>query len=127
QNSIRSTPVEHSQSIMLLASGNDVIGIDEAQFLDASLPDVCEYLARTGVRVIVAGLDMDYEGKPFGPIPHLLAIADYITKVHAICVKCGEIAHFSYRLHPSESRVLLGEKDHYEPRCRICYYKGSSI
>lgn len=122
-NAIRSTPVESSQSIWLLAAGNDVVGIDEAQFLDAALPDVCEQLAKAGVRVIVAGLDMDFEGKPFGPIPNLLAIADHITKVHAICVKCGDIAHFSYRLHESEAKVLLGEKDVYEPRCRSCYYQ----
>jgi thymidine kinase len=123
-NAIRSTPVEHSQNILLLASGNDVVGIDEAQFLDDSLPDVCEQLAKAGTRVIIAGLDMDFEGKPFGPIPALLAIADHITKVHAICVRCGDIAHFSYRLHESEARVLLGEKESYEPRCRSCYYKS---
>ncbi|MCS6934064.1 MAG: thymidine kinase [Chitinophagales bacterium] len=123
-NSIRSTPVSHSDNILLYAEGVDVVGIDEAQFLDMELPDVCEKLARKGVRVIVAGLDMDYEGKPFGPIPNLLAIADYITKVNAICVKCGDIAHFSYRTVPDKSRVLLGEKDRYEPRCRACYYKG---
>jgi thymidine kinase len=121
-NVIRSTPIEHSQSILLLAADMEVIGIDEAQFLDAALPEVCEKLAKSGVRVVVAGLDMDFEGKPFGPIPELLAIADYITKVHAICVKCGDIAHFSYRLHESEAKVLLGEKDKYEPRCRSCYY-----
>jgi thymidine kinase len=87
------------------------------------LPDVCEQLAKSGIRVIIAGLDMDFEGKPFGPIPQLLAIADHITKVHAICVRCGDIAHFSFRLAASETRVLLGEKDSYEPRCRSCYYK----
>jgi len=121
-NSIRSTPVEHSQNILLLASGIDVVGIDEAQFMDASLPDVCEQLAKSGIRVVIAGLDMDFEGKPFGPIPELLAIADHITKVNAICVQCGDIAHFSYRISASESRVLLGEKESYEPRCRSCYY-----
>jgi thymidine kinase len=109
---------------MLLAEGIEVVGIDEAQFMDAELPHVCERLAQRGIRVIVAGLDMDFEGRPFGPIPHLLAIADYITKVHAICVKCGDIAHISYRTSDEKSRILLGEKNAYEPRCRSCYYKG---
>ena len=123
-NSIRSTPVTHSDNILLMSTGIDVVGIDEAQFMDAELPVVCEKLARTGTRVIIAGLDMDFEGKPFGPMPALLSIADYITKVHAICVKCGEIAHFSYRTVADTSKVLLGEKESYEPRCRSCYYKG---
>jgi thymidine kinase len=96
-NSIRSTPVIHSENILLLAEGIEVVGIDEAQFLDSELPRVCEQLAQKGIRVIIAGLDMDFEGKPFGPMPQLLSIADYITKVHAICMKCGDIAHFSYR------------------------------
>ncbi|HRN93443.1 MAG: thymidine kinase [Chitinophagales bacterium] len=126
-NSIRSTPVENSQSILLLVGDNEVVGIDEAQFLDNSLPEVCEQLAKRGIRVIIAGLDMDFEGKPFGPIPNLLSIADHITKVQAICVQCGDIAHFSYRLHASEAKVLLGEKDLYEPRCRSCYYKGKNV
>lgn len=126
-NSIRSTPVENSQSILLLVGDNEVVGIDEAQFLDNSLPEVCEQLAKRGIRVIIAGLDMDFEGKPFGPIPNLLSIADHITKVQAICVQCGDIAHFSYRLHASEAKVLLGEKDLYEPRCRACYYKGKNV
>ena len=123
-NSIRSTPIEHSENIMLLADGIEVVGIDEAQFMDSELPVVCEKLAKRGIRVIAAGLDMDFEGRPFGPIPHLLAIADYITKVHAICVKCGDIAHFSYRTSDEKSRILVGEKNAYEPRCRSCYYKG---
>ena len=123
-NSIRCTPVEQSQNILLLAEGIEVVGIDEAQFLDLELPGVCEQLARSGVQVIIAGLDMDFEGKPFGPIPQLLSIADYITKVQAICVKCGDIAHFSYRTSKEKERILLGEKDTYEPRCRSCYYKG---
>lgn len=123
-NSIRSTPVTHSDNILLMSTGIDVVGIDEAQFMDAELPSVCEKLARNGTRVIIAGLDMDFEGKPFGPMPALLSIADYITKVHAICVKCGEIAHFSYRTVADTSKVLLGEKESYEPRCRSCYYKG---
>lgn len=125
-NSIRSTPVEHSENILKLAERIEVVGIDEAQFMDAELPHVCEKLAQRGTRVIVAGLDMDFEGKPFGPLPHLLSIADYITKVHAICVKCGEVAHFSYRTSKDKSKILLGEKDHYEPRCRNCYYKGEN-
>lgn len=123
-NSIRSTPITHSENILLLAEGVDVVGIDEAQFLDAELPRVCEQLAQKGIRVIIAGLDMDFEGKPFGPIPHLLSIADYITKVHAICVKCGDIAHFSYRTSQDKSKILLGEMDSYQPRCRTCFYKG---
>lgn len=122
-NAIRSTPVAHSENILLLASGVEVVGIDEAQFMDGELPQVCEKLARSGVRVIVAGLDMDFEGQPFGPIPHLLSIADYITKVHAICVQCGDIAHFSYRKTADKNKILLGEKDSYEPRCRACYYR----
>lgn len=121
---IRSTPVSHSENILLLSEGIEVVGIDEAQFLDAELPMVCEQLARKGIRVIIAGLDMDFEGKPFGPIPQLLSIADYITKVHAICVKCGDIAHFSYRKSPQKAKILLGEKESYEPRCRNCYYTG---
>lgn len=123
-NSIRSTPVLLSENILLLAEGIDVVGIDEAQFMDSGMPQVCEQLAQKGIRVIVAGLDMDFEGKPFGPVPHLLAIADYITKVHAICVSCGDIAHFSYRTSPEKSKILIGEKHNYEPRCRTCYYKG---
>ncbi|MBS1594724.1 MAG: thymidine kinase [Bacteroidetes bacterium] len=123
-NKIRSTPVTHSDNILLMSTNIDVVGIDEAQFMDAELPSVCEKLAQGGTRVIIAGLDMDFEGKPFGPMPALLSIADYITKVHAICVKCGEIAHFSYRTVADTSKVLLGEKDSYEPRCRSCYYKG---
>lgn len=121
-NAIRSTPVTNSENILLLADGIEVVGIDEAQFLDAELPTVCEKLAKRGSRVIVAGLDMDFEGKPFGPMPFLLAIADYITKVHAICVQCGEIAHFSYRKSENTNKIMLGEKDAYEPRCRNCYY-----
>ena len=123
-NSIRSTPIIHSENILLLSEGVEVAGIDEAQFLDSELPRVCEALAQKGVRVIVAGLDMDFEGKPFGPIPQLLSVADYITKVHAICVKCGDIAHFSYRTSTEKGRILLGELESYEPRCRNCYYKA---
>ncbi len=119
-NYIQSTPVDSSQSILLLAQDADVVGIDEAQFFDAEIANVCEQLAVRGIRVIVAGLDMDYTGKPFGQMPNLLAIADYITKLHAICVKCGNIANISYRKAATAGQVLLGEKDLYEPRCRYC-------
>jgi thymidine kinase len=108
----------------LLANDVDVIGIDEAQFFDDMLPEVCDQLALRGIRVIVAGLDMDYLAKPFGQMPNLLAKADYITKLHAICVKCGNIANYSYRKEAKGPQVLLGEKDVYEPRCRHCYYEG---
>lgn len=119
-NAIQSSPVESSQSILLLANDVDVVGIDEAQFFDAGISSVCETLARKGIRVIVAGLDMDYLGNPFGQMPNLLSIADYITKLHAICVKCGNIANISYRKVAGGGQVLLGEKDVYEPRCRHC-------
>jgi len=123
ENAIISTPVDSSQSILLLAQGVDVVGIDEAQFFDAEIAVVCEQLALRGMRVIVAGLDMDYQGKPFGQMPNLLAIADYITKLHAICVKCGNIANVSYRKTAEGGQVLLGEKDVYEPRCRVCFHE----
>ena len=119
-NFIHSTPVDSSQNILLLAQDVDVVGIDEAQFFDAEIGNVCEHLAMKGIRVIVAGLDMDYLGNPFGQMPGLLAKADYITKLHAICVKCGNIANISYRKIAQGPQVLLGEKDIYEPRCRIC-------
>lgn len=119
-NAIHSTPVESSSSILLMAQDVDVVGIDEAQFFDAEIAFVCEQLALRGIRVIVAGLDMDYLGKPFGQMPNLLSIADYITKLHAICVKCGNIANISYRKVAGGGQVLLGEKDVYEPRCRHC-------
>jgi len=122
--SIRSTPVALPAEILLLASGSDVVGIDEAQFFDSSLVEVCEQLANNGIRVIVAGLDMDYLGRPFGPIPALLATAEFVTKVHAVCVCCGEIASYSYRIAASESQVLLGETDSYEARCRPCFLEG---
>lgn len=123
-NAIRSTPIDTSSSLLLLASDIDVVGIDEAQFLDNGLVDVCNELANRGVRVIVAGLDMDYKGVPFGPIPGLLAIADEVTKVHAICVKCGALAYVSHRLVHNDKRVLLGEVNEYEPLCRECYQKA---
>ncbi len=122
ENAIQSTPIDNSQTILLLASDVDVIGIDEAQFFDDQLPTVCDQLAVRGVRVIIAGLDMDYQGRPFGQMPYLLAKAEYITKLHAICVKCGNIANYSYRKKTGPGQILLGEKDTYEPRCRHCYY-----
>ncbi len=119
-NAIHSTPVDNSQSILVLAQDVDVVGIDEAQFFDAEVANVCEQLAQRGIRVIVAGLDMDYMGNPFGQMPNLLAKADYITKLHAICMKCGNIANISYRKVATGPQILLGEKDIYEPRCRHC-------
>lgn len=124
ENTIRSTPVENSANILLLSGDVDVIGIDEAQFFDNGLVDVVVKLADMGIRVIIAGLDMDFKGKPFGPIPGLMAVADHVTKVHAICVRCGSIAQFSHRLSEKEQVVLLGEKDIYEPLCRSCYNKA---
>lgn len=126
ENAIQSSPIETSQNILELSEGVDVVGIDEAQFFDEQLPEVCDQLALRGVRVIVAGLDMDYAAHPFGQMPNLLAKADYITKLHAICVKCGNIAHYSYRKTAQTSQLLLGEKDSYEPRCRVCYHKGDA-
>lgn len=120
---IRSTPVESPGNILLMTGDVDVIGIDEAQFFDSSLVDVCNALANQGVRVIVAGLDMDYTGKPFGPLPALLATAEYVTKVHAICMRCGNLAMYSHRTTDSNQLVVLGEKEAYEPLCRSCYIK----
>lgn len=120
-NSIPSTPVEHSSSILLLGGHTQVVGIDEAQFFDEGLTDVCRKLADKGVRVIVAGLDMDYKGNPFGPIPALAVMAESVTKVHAVCVKCGNPALYSYRLVGGGDRILVGEKGSYEPRCRVCF------
>lgn len=121
ENSIRSTPIESAQQILLYANGVDVVGIDEAQFFDNQLADVCTQLADEGVRVIVAGLDMDFKGQPFGPIPHLMAVAEYVTKVHAICMRCGGIAQFSHRIIANDKLVVLGETDSYEPLCRHCF------
>jgi thymidine kinase len=126
KNAISSTPVSASSSILLLADDCEVIGIDEAQFFDLELPNVCRQLANKGIRVIVAGLDMDYKGKPFGPIPALLATAEYVTKVHAICVRCGNLAQYSHRTTTEESLILLGETEHYEPICRACYVKATA-
>lgn len=121
---IRSTPVANAHNILFYASDVDVVGIDEAQFFDSELPSVAEQLALRGTRVIVAGLDMDYKGNPFGPMPAMLAIADYITKLHAICMRCGDIATYSFRKSEDDTTVLLGEKDLYEPLCRDCFYKA---
>ena len=126
QNTIQSTPIDSSGSILLLAGENEVIGIDEAQFLDNGLVDVCNQLANRGIRVIIAGLDMDFKGKPFGPMPALCAIADDVTKVLAICVKCGSQAYVSHRLVASDKRVLLGETQEYDPLCRECYQKAEN-
>lgn len=120
-NAIHSTPVPNAASILLLADDVEVVGIDEAQFFDTGLVDVCNTLADQGIRVIVAGLDMDFRGNPFGPIPGLMATAEYVTKVHAICVKCGNLAQNSHRKSASENVVLLGETDIYEPLCRSCF------
>jgi thymidine kinase len=123
-NAIHSTPIDMSQKILLLAQEVDVVGIDEAQFFDAEIMHVCQQLALKGIRVIVAGLDMDYKGKPFGQMPHLLAIADYITKLHAICVRCGNMASFSHRTIDKGGQFLLGEKNEYEPLCRQHYFEA---
>ncbi len=121
KNAIPSMVVENAMSILLLSSDCDVVGIDEAQFFDDALPEVCSKLAQQGVRVIVAGLDMDFKGLPFGAMPKLMAIAEYVTKVHAICMECGGLAQFSYRLINQGQQVMLGEKEEYEPLCRSCY------
>lgn len=123
ETSIHSTPVPSSANIILLANDVEVVGIDEAQFFDNELVNVCNQLANNGVRVIVAGLDMDYTGKPFGPIPALLATAEYVTKVHAICMQCGNLAQFSHRKTNDTALVVLGETDSYEPLCRACFEK----
>ena len=124
EKSIISTPVDNASSILLLAGDVQVVGIDEAQFFDESIVDVCNKLADSGIRILVAGLDMDFMGKPFGPMPALLAIAEFVTKVHAICMRCGNLAQYSYRKSGEAQVVLLGEKDIYEPLCRSCYNKA---
>ena len=124
RTSLLSTPVESSASILLLTSDTDVVGIDEAQFFDQGIVDVCNELANRGIRVIIAGLDMDFKGQPFGPMPALMAVADDVLKVHAICVKCGALAYVSHRIVEGEKRVLLGETGEYEPLCRCCYEKS---
>jgi thymidine kinase len=122
--SIVSTPVDNASSILLLAGEVDVVGIDEAQFFDSSIVEVCNMMADNGVRIVIAGLDMDFMGNPFGPMPALLSIAEYITKVHAICMRCGSLAQYSFRKSEEEQVVVLGEKDKYEPLCRECYNKA---
>ena len=123
ETSLRSTPVDSARNILLLTTDADVVGIDEAQFFDEGLVEVCNEMADSGLRVVVAGLDMDFRGKPFGPMPGLLATAEHVTKIHAICVRCGSLAHFSHRKSESQKLVLLGETDEYEPLCRKCYNK----
>lgn len=124
--SIPSTPVDSSASILLMAQESDVVGIDEAQFFDEHIVEVCNELAARGIRVIVAGLDLDFKGQPFGPMPALCAIADEVTKVHAICVYCGALAYISHRIVAGEKQVMLGEKQEYEPLCRECYAKATA-
>jgi len=126
-NSIHSTPVGNASSILLLGSNTEVVGIDEAQFFDEELPDVCIKLASKGIRVIVAGLDMDFKGKPFGPMPALMAIAEDVTKVHAICAICGSPATYSYRKIALVAQILLGAKESYEPRCRLCFNTADEL
>ncbi|MCF2495173.1 thymidine kinase [Dyadobacter chenhuakuii] len=126
-NSIRSIPVQTSLEILDRAENCEVVGLDEAQFFDEKIVEVCTLLADSGKRVIVAGLDMDYAGKPFGCMPQLMAVAEYVTKVHAICMVCGEVASHSYRLSPSNERVLLGETNLYEARCRRCFNLGEQV
>ncbi len=126
KKSIRSTPVQFADDILLLSSGCNVIGIDEAQFFDKNIVSVARKLANSGKRVIIAGLDMDYMANPFHPMSDLLSIADFITKMHAICMKCGSIAGYSYRKAHLKGKVMLGEKDIYEARCRKCYFEDMS-
>lgn len=123
-NEIRSTPVPAAANIRLLADGCDVVGIDEAQFFDDEIVSVCNDLANKGIRVIVAGLDMDFKGNPFGPMPNLMATAEYVTKVHAVCTRTGNLAQYSYRKTASDDLVLLGETNEYEPLSRAAYYKA---
>ena len=127
ENSILAVPIDSSKRLLELSEGIGVVGVDEAQFFDMELPEVCQSLALRGKRIIVAGLDMDFRGEPFGPMPNLLAVAEYITKVHAICQHCGNLATHSYRLAANASTVLLGEKDSYEARCRTCYHMGNIL
>jgi thymidine kinase len=126
EKAIRSTPVSNSATILLLSSDVDVVGIDEAQFFDQGLIDVCNRLADSGIRVIVAGLDMDFRGLPFGPVPALMACAEDVTKLHAVCMRCGSLAQYSHRLSDTEKLVLLGEKENYEPLCRECFHDSNN-
>jgi thymidine kinase len=127
ENALFSTPLESSEGLLAIDESIEVIGIDEAQFFDQGLTMICQSLALKGVRIIVAGLDMDYLGEPFGPMPDLLAVAEYITKVHAICPHCGNLATHSYRIVAEQSQILLGASDTYEPRCRMCYQMGNIL
>ncbi len=127
ENSIQSQTVDHSEGILLGVPEVQVIGIDEAQFFDDALPDICQKLALRGIRVIVSGLDMDFRGRPFGPIPALMAMSEYVTKLHAICPHCGNLATHSYRLSDEEETIVVGAKDKYEPRCRVCYQMGNIL
>ena len=124
--SIRSTPVPGSSHLLLLTNAIEVVGIDEAQFFDSGLPAVCEQMANSGIRVIIAGLDMDFQGRPFGPMPALMSMAEYVTKVHAICMRCGDLAQYSHRTTASQDLVVLGETDSYEPLCRNCFMTARS-
>ena len=126
-NSILSIPIDSAKKLLTLTDGVDVVGIDEAQFFGLELTEVCQHLAYKGKRIIIAGLDMDYKGEPFGPMPFLLAVSEYITKVHAICQQCGNLATHSYRLAADSEQVLLGEQDSYEARCRTCYQMGNIL
>ncbi len=125
ENSIPSTPVENASMILLLANEVDVVGVDESQFFDDAIVEVCRELANRGIRVVVAGLDMDFAGHPFGPMPALMSTAEYVTKVHAICVDCGNLANYSFRMAEDTSVVLLGEKEAYKPLCRRCYNRNT--
>lgn len=127
ENALKGIPISKSWDMMDHIADVKVVAIDEAQFFDQDLPEVCEKLALKGIRIIIAGLDMDFRGKPFGPMPHLLSVAEYITKVHAICPHCGNLATHSYRLSEERDTVVLGEKDKYEPRCRTCYAMGNIL
>jgi len=127
ERSLQSITVDHSDAILNSITDVQVVGIDEAQFFDENLPRVCQKLALKGLRVIVSGLDMDYKGRPFGPMPDLLAMSEYVTKLHAICPHCGNLATHSYRLSDNDETILIGEKDKYEPRCRICYQMGNIL
>lgn len=127
ENALLSTPLAHSSEMQFLHAETEVVGIDEAQFFDMDLTQRCQEIALSGKRVIVAGLDMDFRGKPFGPMPELMAVAEYITKVHAICPHCGNLATHSYRLSKEEETVIIGEADKYEPRCRYCFSLGALL
>ena len=120
-HAISSTPVQSASQILLMINDVNVVGIDEAQFFDSEITSVCNVMANNGIRILVAGLDLDYLGMPFGPMPSLIASAEYVTKLHAICMNCGDLAHYSYRIVKNEQQVLLGDKEAYEPLCRKCY------